>query len=239
MRETCNTCGEGTAYIRIDQCHLGCLIVIFIMHILDQVQCIYIDICKPIHHCIILLHNLIIIKVLRSNWLILWSNLYFILLVNTTVDRIEETFCKVCSGAEELHLLTGLCCRYTTADCIIITPYRLHDIIILILDRAGLDGDVCCISLEVLRKIGGVKYRDVWLRSRSHILQGMKNTIICLCHHMTTVYTDTGKIDSSPYRISGEKLVVRLNTCKLDHTELHGHVIDELLCLFLCQCAVL
>ena len=56
---------------------------------------------------------------------------------------------------------------------------------------------------------------------------------------MTAIYADTGKIDGSPYRISGEQLVVRLNTCKLDHTELHGHVIDQLLCLCLSQCAVL
>ena len=44
MRETSDTSCECTTYIGIDQSHLSCLIVILIMHVLDQVQSIYIDV---------------------------------------------------------------------------------------------------------------------------------------------------------------------------------------------------
>ena len=42
MRESCNTCCKCTSYICINKSHLCCFVVIFIMHIVDHVQGIYI-----------------------------------------------------------------------------------------------------------------------------------------------------------------------------------------------------
>ena len=63
----------------VDQGHLCCLIVVFIMHVVDHVQCINIQLGQPLHHLVIFLHYFIVIKVLGSNWLV--SRSYLLLCV--------------------------------------------------------------------------------------------------------------------------------------------------------------
>ena len=77
MGEAGNTGSKGTSHIRIDESHLRCLIIILVMHILNNVQRIYIKLCQPVHHGVILLDHLIVIQILRSNRLIWRSYLYF------------------------------------------------------------------------------------------------------------------------------------------------------------------
>ena len=152
MRESCDTSCEGTVNLCINQSHLCCFIVVFVMHIVDHVQCSNIQMSQPVHHLVIFCDYFVIVKVFRSNWLILRSYLLFCLLINTTVDRVQKAFCKVCTSSEELHFFTCLSSRYTAADAVVIAPYRTHNIIVLILDRACQYGDVSCIFLEVFRQ---------------------------------------------------------------------------------------
>jgi hypothetical protein len=60
--------------------------------------------------------------------------------------------------------------KHAVADGVIIAPYRFHHVIVLVLNRAGVDGDVSCIFLKVYRQRGGVKNGHVRLRARSHVL---------------------------------------------------------------------
>ena len=106
------------------------------MHVLNQVQDVDIQISQPFHHVVILMHNLIIIQILACDRAIFRTNLCLRLFIDSTVDRIQQTFRKVCTCSEELHFLTGLCSTYTAAYRIVIAPYRTHNIIILILNRA-------------------------------------------------------------------------------------------------------
>ena len=56
---------------------------------------------------------------------------------------------------------------------------------------------------------------------------------------MTAIHSDTTNFQSSPYRVTGEQLVVRRNTSELNHSELEYEVVDELLSLSLSQSAVI
>ena len=235
MRETCDTGCKGTVNLCIDQSHLCCFIVVFVMHIVDHVQCSNIQMSQPVHHLIVFLNYLVIVKILRSDRLILRSYLLFCLLVNTAVDGIKKTFRKVCTSAEELDLFTCLCSRYTAADAVVIAPYRTHYIVILILNGTCCNRNICSIFLKVLRQSGGIKNSKVRFRSRSHILQCMKETEITLCYHMASVNTHTCHFQGCPYRVSGKQLVVRRNTGKFYHTEFHNHMVNKLLSLFLCK----
>ena len=239
MRESCDTSSECTTYISIDQSHLSCLIVVLVMHILDQVQSIYIHSCQPIHHNVILLNNFIIIQILGSDRLVCRTYLSLCLLINTTVDSVKQTLSQVCTSAEELHFLTGLCSGYTAADGVVIAPYNTHNIIILILDRRCLNGNLCSILTEVLWQVLGIQNSHVRFRSRSHSLQCMQDTIIVLSNHGTSVYAKTSDSQSSPYRVTREQLVVRLNTSELNHTQLHYEVVNDLLSLSLVDNAIL
>src|SRR5699024_11416957 len=149
----CDTCSKCTSYICIDKRHLSSLIVVLIMHVVDHVQCINIQLGQPLHHLVIFLHNLVIVKVLGCDRSVQRRYLLFCLLVNTAVDRVQKAFCKVRTCSEELDLLTCLCCGYTATDRIVVAPYRTHHIIILILNGACLNRNISCIFLEVLRQV--------------------------------------------------------------------------------------
>ena len=68
----------------------------------------------------------------------------------------------------------------------------------------------------------------------------------CLCGRYTAAdgviiapyRTHSADFQCSPNRITGEQLVVGLDSCKFYHTEFHCHMVDEFLCFFLCQNAV-
>ena len=190
---------------------------------------------QPVHHNVVFLHNLIIVQILAGDRLIFRSNLLFCLLVFTAVDSVQKAFCKVCTSAEELDLLTGLGSRYTAADGVIIAPYRTHYIIVLILDRACLYRNMSCIFLESFRKILRVQNSKVRLWGRSHVFQCMQETEIVLCNDRTSVDSHTGNFQSSPYRVTGEQLIVRRNSCKFNHTAFHYQMVDQLLSFFLGQ----
>ena len=200
------------------------------MHVLNQVQDVDIQISQPFHHIVILMHNLIIIQIFTGNRTIFRTDLCFRLFINSTVNCIQQTFCKVSTCSEELHFLTCLRGTHTAAYRIVIPPYRAHNIIILILYGACLNRDACGICLEAFRQMRGIQHRQIRLRCRSHIFQCMQETEVGFCNHMATIHTQTCQIQCSPYRVTGEQLVIRRNTCKFHHTELHRHMIDQLLC---------
>ena len=63
----------------------------------------------------------------------------------------------------------------------------------------------------------------------------MQETVIILCYHRTSVHTHTCYFQSCPYRVTGEQLVVRSDSCEFYHTEFHNHMIDQFLSFFFSQ----
>ena len=239
MGEPGDTGCECSSDIGIDECHLGCLIVVLVMHVLDQVQDVDIESCQPVQHKIVLVHNLIVVQILGGDRCQLRSDLHVAallveeLLILSAVDRIQQCLCKVCTRTEELHLLAGLRCGHTAADAVIVAPDRTHDIVILILNRGGIHRDLRSIAAEVLRQLLRVKDGKVRLRSRSHVLEGMQEAEIISGHHVTAVHAKARNLQGCPDRITGEQLVVGRDSRKLDHTELHDQMVDQLLSLLL------
>ena len=133
---------------------------------MDQVEGVHIDTCKPVHHLIETWHHIIIVEQIACDRTETGSTLLSCLGINTTVDGVKQTFSKVGASTEELHLLTCLGCRHAAADRVVITPYRTHHVIILILDRACHYRDLGSIFLEGLRQARAVKYGEV--RSRHY-----------------------------------------------------------------------
>ena len=67
----------------------------------------------------------------------------------------------------------------------------------------------------------------------------MQETIVGLGYHRTAIYADTANFQGSPYRVTGEQLVVGRDSCELHHTEFHYQMVDQLLCLSLGKGTVL
>ena len=238
MGEACDTGGKSTAHIGVDESHFRCLVVIFIMHILDGVQGIHIEACQPVHHPVILADDLVVLQVLSLVRRVLRSYLLAALRVAAAVQGVKQTLGQVRAGPEELHFLTGLCCGYAAADGVVVAPYRPHHVVILILDGAGPHRDSRRVFLKGLRQAGGIKDGQVRLRARSHIFQGMQETVVALGHHGATIHAHACHLQGRPYRVAGEQLIVGRNSGELHHSALHDKMVYQLLCLCLSQGAI-
>ena len=172
------------------------------MHVVDQIEHIYINVCEPVHPPVKFLNHFIIISIFRSNFCHCRSTLDSVFLVETTIECVQQCFCKVCTGTEELDLFTCLCCGNTAADRIVISPFRFHNFVILILDGTCINGDLSRIFFESSRKVRAVKNGKVRFRAWSHVFQSMKETIVCLCYHMASVQTCSANFQGYPGRVT-------------------------------------
>ena len=209
------------------------------MHIVDNVQGIYIYICLPLQHVDELAPNIIIVKHIACHRTIFRTYLLLGNFIHTAVQSIQQTFCNICTCAEELHFLADYHGRYTAGDAIVITMCYSHQIIILVLDGRSLDGHLCTVSLPAFRKPGRPQYSQVRFRRRTKVGKCMQITEAHLCYHRSAVYTNTAKGLCNPNGIAGENLVVFRCTCKFDQTQLHDKVVNEFLNLLLGESTVL
>ena len=239
MAEAGDAGREGAAHIGVDQRHLCGLVVVLVMHVLDEVQDVHVEACEPIHHQVELVHDLVVVEILRRDRGKLGADLHVVALlvrelrVLAAVDGIVQALCEVGAGTEELHLLAGLGSRHAAADGIVISPDRTHHIVVLILDGAGRDGDLGGIAAEVLREALGVEDREVRLGGRTHVPERVEEAEVVLGDHVAAVHAKSCHLERGPDRVAGEELVVGRDAGKLDHAELQHEVVDKLLCFLL------
>ena len=229
MAEPGDAGGEGAAHIGVDEGHLGGFIVVFVVHVLDQVEHVDIQPGQPVHHHIVLFHHLVVVEILAGDGGVGRAHLLVELFVHTAVDGVEQALGQVRPGAEELHLLAGLGGRDAAADGVVVPPDRLHHVVVFILDRAGLDGDGGGVFLEGLGQGAGVQHGQVGFRRGAHVFQRVEEAEIVLGDHRTAVHADAGHLQRGPDRVAGEQLVVAGDAGKLDHAEFHDQMVDELL----------
>ena len=244
MAEARDSGGKGAPHIGVDERHLRSLIVILVMHVLDEVQDVDIQACQPVHHLIVLVHHLIIIEIFRGDRRVLRPDLHMLsvlvkeLLVLSAVDRVEQAFCQIRAGAEELHLLAGLRCAHAAADAVVVAPDGLHDIVILILNGGRAHRDDRRVAPEILRQTRAVQHGQVRFRGRSHILERVQEAVVGPGHHRSAVESCARDLQCRPDRIAGKQLVVARDARELDHAELHRQVVDQLLRLLFRQRAL-
>lgn len=113
-----------------------------------------------------------------------------------------------------------------------------HQIVVLILEGRGVDGQLCTVVLECLRQSLGPQNSQVRLRSSTQVFQGVQVTEAVLGNQSSAVDAHTADRLSNPLRVAGEQCVVFRSSCELDHTQLHDEVVDVFLCLFLGQSTV-
>ena len=238
MGEACNAGGKGAAHIGVDECHLGFLVVVLVVHILDQVQHVDVQAGQPVQHLDILGQDFVIVQVLAGDGGIVGAALLVALLVHTAVDGVQQALGKVGACAEELHLLAGLGGRHAAADGVVIAPHGLHHVVVLVLDRTGGDGHLGGVLLKGLGQGRGVQHGQVGLRCGAHVFQRVQEAVAVLGDHAAAVHADAAHLQGRPHGVAGEQLVVAGDAGKLDHAELHDHVVDQLLSLGLGQDAV-
>ena len=213
--------------------HLNLLVAVLIVHIVNNVESVYVHAGEPTHHIVVSLHNLIIVKVLRGDRTVLRSDLLTGDLVHTAVDSVEKALGKVCSRAEELHLLTNSHRGNTASNSVIVTVGKAHKIVVLVLNGRGLDRGLCAEFLEVVGESRGPKNCKVRLGSRAEVVESVEVTVGHLGYHVTSVDSYAADGLGNPLRIAREERIILRSTSKLDKAELHNEVVDEFLYLTL------
>ena len=238
-RKSGDSGSEPPGHLFVVERHLKSLIGIFVVHVVNDVQCIDIDLSQPFHHITETFHDFIIVQIFCSDGAEFRSHLFFGDFVHAAVDGIEQTFRQVCPGAEELHFFAQAHRGYTAGNGIIVSVGHPHQVVVLILDGRGGDGGFCAEPFEILRKPGGPQHGQVRLRRSSQIFQGVQVTVRHTGYHMTSVDAHTADGFGYPGGISGEKGIVFRCPCEFYQTQLHDEMIYKFLDLFLCKGSVL
>ena len=226
--------GEPAGHLLVVKSHLDPLIAVLVVHIVDDVQCVYIYAGQPFHHVLVGVHDLVIIQVLGGNGAVFRSHLLFGDLVHTAVDGVEQAFCQVGPGAEELHFLAHPHGRNAAGDGVVVSVGHSHQVVVLVLDGRGHDGSLGAEPLEVHGELGGPEHRQVGLRSRSQVLQGVEIAVGHFRHHVAAVDSHAADGLRHPGGVSGEQGVVLRRSGEFHQAQLHDKVIHKLLDLLLC-----
>ncbi|MPM88157.1 hypothetical protein SDC9_135258 [bioreactor metagenome] len=169
------------------QGHLDALITVLVMHEVDDIQGIDIELGQPAAHCLKPLLHLIIVKILTCDRSKPRANLLSTLFIPSPIDCVQQGLCKIHAGTEELHLLADPHCGNTAGDTVVITVVTAHQIVVLILNGGRFDGETGAIAFEGFGKAPAPQNRKVRLRCRTEIGQAMQEAVTHLGHHVSSV----------------------------------------------------
>ena len=83
--QTCNARCEVALHIPVVQSHLSPLIAVLVVHVVDDVQRVHIDVSLPLHHVHEFIHHVVVLKDVAAHRTVLGSDLLLCHFVNTAV----------------------------------------------------------------------------------------------------------------------------------------------------------
>ena len=116
MAKSCDAGSKCSAHVGVYKGKLCRLIEVLVVHVMNKIKGIYVNVSKPFHHIHKLRHELFIGNYVAFDWAICRTTLLTCLVVYTATDGVSKALCKVGTCSEELHFLTCLCGRHTAAD---------------------------------------------------------------------------------------------------------------------------
>ena len=151
--QTCDTTCHGANHVTVVQSHQRSFVAVLVVHVVDDVQGGDILLSQPVHEVIHAVHYFVEVQNVAFDWFRFRTNLDFQFFINAAVDCIQHGFREVSTSTEELHLLTNNHWAYAASDSVVVVvEVRTHQIIVLVLQRRGIDGDFSSEFLEVQRQ---------------------------------------------------------------------------------------
>ena len=212
------------------QRHQRGFVAVLVVHVVDDVQCSDVLFSQPVHEVIHALHDFVIVQHVAFDRFRLRTNLHFQFFINAAVDCVQHGFRQVCTRTEELHLLTNNHWTYAASDSVVIVvEVRTHQVIVLILQRRGVDGHFSGEFLEVQRQFFRPQNGDVRLRRRTHGVQGVQEAEAVFGYQSTTIYAHTADRFGCPDWVTREQLIIFWGTQEANHTQFHDQVVNHFL----------
>ncbi|CHF94487.1 Uncharacterised protein [Salmonella enterica subsp. enterica serovar Typhi] len=216
------------------QRHQRGFVAVLVVHVVDNVQCGDILFSQPVHEVIHAIHHFVEVQNIAFDRFGFRTNLHFQFFINAAVDCVQHGFRQVCTRAEELHLFTNDHRAYTACDSVVIVvEVRTHQVIVLVLQRRGVDGDFSGELLEVQRQFFRPQNGDVRLRRRPHGVQGVQETEAVFGDQSTAINAHTADRFGCPNRVAGEQFIIFRSTQEANHTQFHDQVVNHFLCVLL------
>ncbi len=228
--QTSDTTRHGADNVTVVQRHQRGFVAVLVVHVVDDVQCSDVLFSQPVHEVIHALHHFIIVQDIAFDRLRFRTNLHFQFFVNATVDCVQHGFRQVCTRTEELHLFTNDHRAYAASNSVVIVvEVRTHQVIVLILQRRGVDGHFSGEFLEVQRQFFRPQNGHVRFRRRTHGVQGVQETEAVFGNQGTTVEAHTTDRFGCPDRVAREQFIVFRSTQEANHTQFHDQVVNHFL----------
>ena len=152
------------------------------------------------------------------------------ILATSAVDGEQQRFGEVGTCAEELDLLTDGLVRYATGNTVVVAvTYFAHQIIVFVLDRAGIHRYFGAEFLETFRQFGTPQNGHIGFGRRAEGVQRLQEAERSLCYFHATVIEASADSFGNPSRVSGKDVVVRLHTQVAYHTQFDDELVNQFL----------
>ena len=225
-----NTACHGTNDVTVVQRHQRGFVAVLVVHVMDNVQGGDILLSQPVHEVIHTLHHFVEVQNVAFDWFRFRTNLHFQFFINAAVDSVQHSFREVSTSTEELHLLTNNHRAYAACDSVVVVvEVRTHQVIVLVLQRRGIDRHFSGEFLEVQRQFFRPQNGDVRLRRRTHGVQGVQEAEAVFGDQGTAVNAHTTDGFSCPNRVAGEQFIIFRSTQEANHTQFHDQVVNHFL----------
>ena len=199
------------------------------------VQRVDVGLREPVQHRVEALDHLVVVQHITRDRRELRPDLLAAHLVAPAVQRIQHRLGQVDAGAEELHLLADAHCRDAARNGAVIARFRPHQIVGLVLDRAGIDRRLDREALEALGQPRRPEHGDVGLGRWSEVVQGVQHPECALGDERAAVLAHSTHHLGYPNRIAGEQFVVLRRAQEAHDAPLDDEIVDDFLGLRLRQ----
>ena len=227
--KTGDTKGHEAIHLGVVKGHLGLFVGILIVHVVNGVHGVDVKVAEPCNVYVKASHDLVEIQPIPLHNGHLRANVHLTGGIVASVQSDEKKLGQVAPRPEELHLLTHLHSRHTASNGVIIAVNGTHDIVVLILDRVGINGNLGAEALKALGKVNRPQHRQIGLGRGAKGVEGVKHTEAGLGDQCATVLAHTAHDLGDPHGVAAEKLVVLGSTEVTSDTKLHDKVIHQLL----------
>ena len=221
-RQTGNTASHRTDHITVMQCHQCSFVAVFIVHVVNDVQGSNVLGCQPIHEFVHARKDSVVVQDFVHNRFGFRADLVFGFFVHAAVDCVQQGFCQVGTGAEELHLFADNHWAHAAGNSVVIAiEVRTHQVVVFVLDRRSVDRYFGAVLFKALWQLFRPQDSNVWLRRRTHVVQCVQHAEVGACYQGTAVQAHTADRFGCPNRVAGEELIVFRSTQETDHTQFH------------------
>src|SRR5690554_4195295 len=222
--------GQVDLGIGIHQSHLQLLVVILVVHVVDDVHGVVVHTSHLFHSQAEVAHDFLQIEEVGLYFGNVVEHLFSGHFAAPAVDGQEQGLGQIGTRPEKLNLFADFLKRHTTSNAVVVAVTgALHQIVVLVLNGRGVDGYLGTEFLEAFGQTVRPQNGHVGLGGGTEIVQGLQEAEGGLGYLVATVGQTTTDGFGNPGGVAGKYFVVGIHAQMAHHTQLHHKLVDQLL----------